>query len=114
MELFAGGQGSQLSLPLESNGNTGNAGKFKQRTHGLPLCMGQILHVTFSSCTQRWVQLVGSIWTPRTVGTELGMIGKLEWRGMSIKSLIFYGRGGGIRTPDPLLPKQVKRFIESC
>ncbi len=24
------------------------------------------------------------------------------------------GRGGGIRTPDPLLPKQVKRLIEAC
>lgn len=26
---------------------------------------------------------------------------------------IFTGRGGGIRTPYPLLPKQVKRFIEA-
>jgi hypothetical protein len=35
----------------------------------------------------------------------------------AITSLIIYnltGRGGGIRTPDPLLPKQIRRFIEAC
>jgi hypothetical protein len=24
------------------------------------------------------------------------------------------GRGGGIRTPDPLLPKQILPFVEPC
>ena len=27
--------------------------------------------------------------------------------------MVLNGRGGGIRTPDPLLPKQVKRLIEA-
>ncbi len=39
---------------------------------------------------------------------------RLERGILLLFSMINAGRGGGIRTPDPLLPKQVRQFMETC
>ena len=39
------------------------------------------------------------------------------WREAAVSleiSMVYDGRGGGVRSLSPLLPKQVKRFIKAC
>ena len=67
-----------------------------------PFCLG------IAPIGTAWVQSAGSIWTALKVGTELGTIYKFGFERIWCKSFIFHGRGGGIRTPDPLLPKQMR------